>query len=78
MVQWLGFWASAAMARVQSLVMELRSHRLRSHTHTHTHTHTQIYIFVGDSYMEIEREILSLREEIRLKKTQQKNEQNFE
>ena len=63
MVQWLGFWASAAMARVQSLVMELRSHRLRSHTHTHT----QIYIFVGDSYMEIEREILSLREEIRLK-----------
>ena len=74
MVQWLGFWASAAMARVQSLVMELRSHRLRSHTHTHT----QIYILVGDSYMEIEREILSLREEIRLKKTQQKNEQNFE
>lgn len=33
-VQWLGFWAFAAMARVQSLVMELRSHRLRSHTHT--------------------------------------------
>ena len=32
MVRWLGFWAFTAMAQVQSLVGELRSHKLKDTT----------------------------------------------
>ena len=36
MAQWLGFWAFTAMARLQSLVWELRSHKPRGMAKTTT------------------------------------------
>ena len=52
---WLGFWAFTAVARVQSLVRELRSHEPRGilkkkKIYIYIYIHIYIYVFLYKMY----------------------------